>query len=47
MTVGEDSGDAPDAEHGITDEDMELIEAFLAKRRVERSAEDLLPKSNR
>lgn len=31
----------PDDEHGITEEDMKRIEAFCAKRRFDRSVEDL------
>jgi len=34
-----------DAPKGITDEDLELIEAFLSKSRHDRSVDDLCPSS--
>jgi len=47
MTGEDDGADTSDEEYGITDEDMELIEAFCAKRRYERSVYDLQKDSNR
>ena len=34
-----------DVSKGITDEDLELIEAFLNKSRYDRSVDDLCPSS--
>lgn len=47
MTEDDADADASSNEHRITDEDMEQIEAFSAKRRFERSADDLRPTSSR
>lgn len=41
MTERDDDAEGSGGEHGITDEDMKRIEAFCAKRRFERSADDL------
>lgn len=47
MSDSDDRGAASDDELGITDEDMEQIEAFSEKRRFERSTDDLRPTSKR
>jgi len=41
MTKEADDEEDTDDEHGITEEDMKRIAAFCAKRRFDRSAEDL------
>lgn len=43
MTERDDEADAPDEEHGLTDEDMKRIAAFCAKQRFKRSPDDLRP----
>ena len=41
MTEGGDDAEESDDTSGITEEDMKRIEAFCAKRRFDRSADDL------
>lgn len=41
MTAGGDGTDTSTEEHGLTEEDREQIEAFLAKPRYERTVDDL------
>ena len=47
MTEADDGADALPTEHGITDEDMERIAAFLEMPQYERTVDDLRPLSKK